>query len=286
MIICRPPPLLLPASHVIGKCLLSDLHIGSSLTDYSLIKKELEYARIHGYSIAINGDVFDFILPKDLKRYQPNALHKRLQGCNDIVNKSVDWAYEILQPYVHLIEMIGIGNHDNSLTVHHSTDAVLLLVQKLQKLNPFIHYGGYCGFIDNRYKLPTGKTARLVTYYHHGWEKGSSSLASAMTGLERILSSYENVDLVWLGHLHVKVNAPLYRLSCPSSGHHVFQREVRYIRTGAYMDCHKTQSQASLKTHGRQGNYAADQAYRPYGKGGATVTIDFSSRTPSLQVTQ
>ena len=51
--------------------------------------------------IAINGDVFDFILPSDMKRFDLDALDRELlqQGVKPI-DAAIEMAYEFLKPYV------------------------------------------------------------------------------------------------------------------------------------------------------------------------------------------
>ena len=63
--------------------LMSDLHIGSLHTDYKMIDDELKRAKEENALIAINGDVFDAILPGDRKRYRANNLHPRMYSAGD-----------------------------------------------------------------------------------------------------------------------------------------------------------------------------------------------------------
>ena len=77
------------------------------------LKYDLERMANADCKIAINGDVFDFILPSDLKRFDLDALDKELlvKGLKPI-DAAIEMAYEFLKPYAHLIEYIGIGNHE------------------------------------------------------------------------------------------------------------------------------------------------------------------------------
>lgn len=263
LIVCRPRPLSLPC----GLTLLSDLHIGARSVDYKLIEKELRDAEKNNDRILINGDVFDAIIPSDKKRYRPSALHSRLSGVDDISNKIVDWAFELLSPYAHLIDMIGAGNHDDALTKNNSFDPVLALVDRLNDYLTVktISYGGYCGFIC--YRIATKGRKLFNIFYHHGF--GKSKLSDQYSQLHWI----EGVDVVWLGHLHSRTNAHYVRMSPPAYGSTSEYRDVRFVRTGAYINTYKGQSQKSIHKSGGVVNYGVLAAHHPYGTGGARILL-------------
>lgn len=110
--ICRPAPIYLANKKPAGLRLMSDLHIGASHVDYKLIDREINDALEHNDRVLINGDLLDLILPKDAKRFQPDSPHPRIARRNDQVNAAIDWAVEILGPVAHLVDMLGLGNHE------------------------------------------------------------------------------------------------------------------------------------------------------------------------------
>ncbi len=110
--ITRPEPLQVKRTTEVGITLMSDLHLGAAHVDYKRIERDLREAKAAGDRILINGDVFDFILPSDHKRFSPDALHSRLRGRRDILNACLEWGTEFLAPYADQIDMIGIGNHE------------------------------------------------------------------------------------------------------------------------------------------------------------------------------
>lgn len=112
IVISRPKPVLFEWGRPVGFTLMSDLHIGAVSVDYALIKYEIAIAKEKKDRVAINGDVFDFILMGDHKRYQQDVLHPRLLGRKDVVQEAIRWGVELLSPIVNLIDMIGCGNHE------------------------------------------------------------------------------------------------------------------------------------------------------------------------------
>ena len=258
-----------------GLTLLSDLHVGSRNTDYSKIAQELKLARRRSDRVLINGDIIDGILPQDRKRYSPSALHPRIQGCEDILNKCVDWAYEILLPYADLIDVCGVGNHDSSK--HTSFDPVLALVTRLNEhlarsaSSHLISYGGYCGLVI--YRLGPS-LRRFTVFYHHGWGKGAS-FSRAVSDYTQLSQWLEGVDLYWLGHLHSRIAAHATKIGPPlrELDETPTIREVRFVRTGAYLHTYANQSTESVNTQGRVASYGSDAAHIPYGLGGARVVV-------------
>lgn len=277
LVICHPPRLLGVRQTLLFQ---SDLHFGSSATDYDLLKEECEEARKVGARILLNGDIFENLFVTNAKMYTHQAVHKRIRSAPDPVNKAIEWAEEFYAPYADLIDLVACGNHDERSVKHGHVDMVALLVKGLRRLTAHpIHYGGYTGFVN--YTFDFSPSRRLVIYYHHGWGSGSS-LASAVSDFNRT-HHVEKADVVWLGHKHCKLSAEIVRPSCPKKGHKTRTRNVRLVRTGAYMDSFKAQSQEALFKEGRRGNYAADAGLlMGHGKGGAWLNI---SLTPKYKLT-
>lgn len=283
LVIARPMPIYWEEfGQPLGHTFMSDLHIGSVHTDYELIKKELQFAKEKGDRIAINGDVFDLILPSDHKRFKADVLHPRMLGRTNIVNEAIKWATELFTPVVDLIDGIGCGNHETALEKHHSYDPILALIYELEKVRKaegIIHHLGYTGFIDYRYRYKSrtqraktnSNSKRFVPYYHHG-AGGSAPVTKGMIDFNR-KDVWVVADAIWFGHKHNRLMDHIYRMSCPESGDQPRMHDVRHIMTGAYFDTYKGQSQQSIRKHGRRANYAADAGFAPQGKGGSRVEI-------------
>lgn len=294
MFVVRPEPLVYERGGERGITLISDLHIGAPNVNYKKIQTDIETAIVNNDRILINGDVFDMILPGDRKRFTPDALHPRLQGKKNIINEVVKWGAEILAPAAHLIDMIGVGNHEVSVEKYHHYDPTSALLDQLYTALPVKHkdhkinFGGYTGYIDYRFRLSLdenlGNGRRYVIWYHHG-SGGSSPVTKGMIDLDRTAAF--RADLKWLGHKHTRITAHIQELECPLFGDEPNILDVRQVITGAYFDTYRGQTQQSYKDNGRRANYAADMGCRPQGQGGARVVISFANHnniTPHYEV--
>jgi hypothetical protein len=266
-------------AEVSGLTLMSDLHIGAFNVDEEWIRGELNEARERGDRVNINGDVFDAILPKDAKRYKPEALHPRLHGISKVLDEQVDMAEELLAPYADLIDMIGMGNHESAVEKYHSTDLTARLIRRLNSkvktTGHEIQYGGYTGFIDYRFrtKKGTGGSRRLVIYYHHG-AGGSAPVTKGMIDFAR-KAAWVDADVIWLGHKHNKISdTGAMRLSCPIDGDDPVGRQVVFVMTGSYMTTYTGPVKGK-----RVASYASDFGMAPQAKGGARLTVKFHRKS-------
>ncbi len=263
------PVTLHPASGEAGVFLMSDLHLGAANADYALINNELAAAKKRGDRVAINGDIFDMLLTKDTKRFQPSVLHPTLHGRDDIVNAAVDLAYETFAPYASIIDMIGLGNHETAVIRYHSLDPVMLLVQRLRQLDKCnTSYGGYQGFL--RYYFSSLPRVVYNVFYWHG-SGGGSALSGAMAEFSSKAAFVENADVVWFAHRHCRVATHVERISCSPNGKKLVKRQQLLLRTGGYLDSYSQQDDAI--NAGRKSNYSADALHTPYGKGGIRLVF-------------
>jgi hypothetical protein len=286
---CRPKPLKFKDGHTLGLYLMSDIHMGAAQTDYKLVEREVAEAIANNDRILINGDLFDMILPKDHKRFSMSALHPRLHNVGGkIMNEVVDWAVEIFEPAAHLIDMVGLGNHESAVEKYHSYDPLSAFIKQLQdklpdKSDHVIHYGGFCGFVDYRFRDDSRHANRFVIYYHHG-SGANAPVTKGLIDFNR-KDTFVDADLIWLGHKHNRLHVAVQKLSCAQTGDDPKVKDVRHVMTGAYYNTYVGQSQASIRQHGRRSNYAADDGMAPQGKGGARVTLTFNTNeVPGYEV--
>lgn len=265
--------LLFSVKDPLGFTLMGDTHIGGASTDHASIQSDLKTAKETGDRININGDVFDAILPKDHKRYRPEAIHPDLQNRSDILNGALDMAVEILGPYAKLIDMIGCGNHEDAVAKYHGLDMVQLLVHRLNtECGGEINYGGYTGFISySARKATPGNHSVINIYYHHG-SGGSSPVTKGMIDFNR-KGVWVDSDVVWLGHKHNKISdTTSLRMRCPRTGAQPVLDQQVYVMSGSYLDTMKFQTQEEIM-QGRIATYASDWGLPPQAKGGARVLV-------------
>ena len=276
----RPTPVTYKASDSFGFFMQSDPHWGASDTDQALLRRERDLILRRRDRLNVNGDIYDAILTRDGKRYEPTNLHKRLQGRNDIMNGAIDMAYEYYAPVAHLIDMIGCGNHDTAVEKHHNFDPVAVLVQRLNLLKGAkIAYGGYGGLIQYKFAPERlgGVNHCLNIFYWHG-AGGGATAASAASEFEK-KGFVEGADVFWIGHKHLRSANDVERLYISPEGKRPRRRVQWNIRTGSYFDTYEYQSQEDFTRRGRQSNYAADALLQPRGKGGIRLVLGFDSQT-------
>lgn len=276
MILARPDVLKYKGGDKFGFMCMSDLHLGARTTDVKAIKEDLETAKQNGYRININGDVFEAITPRDMKRFDANVLTRELCERKDILNASVDLAYKLLAPYAELIDVIGRGNHEDSALKHNSVDLVLMLIDRLQALTAHkLYYGDSHGFIHYRFEhVNRGKVRSYVIYYHHGGG-GAAPITKGIIDFNRINAFIGNADLIWIGHKHNRIHdGTIIKMVCPKEGNgEVKWQKVDCLMTGAYKNTYEFQRQESIHDVGCFSNFASDKCMAPQRKGGAVVLV-------------
>jgi len=262
--------------------LASDLHLKNPDCDETRIKNDLTEAHDKKSRILLNGDIFDMILPSDLKRYTAGRDNINADAA---MNVAVDYAVKFLTPWVDDIDMIGVGNHETAPIKFCSADPVLFLLRDLNhirsnKLQPIAH-GGYTGFI--RLCFAFGKSGRdkaIDVWYNHG-QGGSSEVTRGAIDLTR--RQYIRSDIIWLGHKHKRMAMDLdYEIGLTQKGI-PYEKEKRGVVTGCY-----------LKNYGESGtnngyrlNYAEQRMRTPQARGGAWLTIKLQSSyaEPVIRIT-
>lgn len=282
MPVIEPVSFVLPTTLPCMACLhlLSDLHIGSAMVDYSLIERELERCLPEGDRILLGGDIFDCIFPLDRKRFRPEAIHPRLRGRSDMVDEAINMAEELLTPYAESIDVIGVGNHEAEALQRHHTDMVGELVRRLRVKNPSIAQAGWSAFI--RYRTESRKSRKhyqepaFIVWYHH---RVSNAVYAhrVLRALQEKSASFQ-ADLFWTGHNHMRGNTQQDRLISTPTG--IRQRSVRYVMTGGYFRPYEHQSQESMVKAGRKSNYIVEAGYPPATLGGTVVNLTWDSLCP------
>lgn len=260
--------LLRPDSSPASLRLMSDLHVGAANADYALMVAELEEAKAAGDRVLINGDVFDMILSKDLKRFSPQTLHPAIRGRTDLVNAAVEFALELFSPYAGLIDLVGCGNHETYASHNHSVDPTKLFADALGA-----PYGGYQGFV--RYATTRHSREPFTVFYWHG-AGGGAGLGGQLGEFGGKGTFVEGADVSWYGHRHCKAVTQVDRVYL--KGNRLATRQQFFLRTGGYLVTYGEQSPAEVRSSGRRSNYAADALHTPYGRGGLRVVFSPAGR--------
>jgi len=248
----------------------SDSHIGHIDFDRDRFLSDMEIAKRKNAKIILNGDILDLITVRDAKRYRKSG--DRYPGIDALVNKQIEDAAAILEPYAKNIVMIGVGNHEGTYVHWNGYDPISGLITLLNmKTGSQIRHGGYEGFIVIRLyrenKGEQGAIKRYTIFYNHG-QGGSSEITKGTIDLSR--RSYINADLIVLGHKHTKIMESLSpEIGVDRSGN-IYEREKKGLITGCYI---KNIRITDPDKNGYQPDFRAEKCRVPQAHGGALLTL-------------
>lgn len=273
MVVNNSTPITIDQGHTDHIMLMSDLHLLSSNCNTKAIKADLELARANNARILINGDVFDFILPGDAKRFALSAT-RDVGMRNDLINAAVDEAVKLLQPYGDLLDVVGMGNHETHVEKKHSVDAISLLVGRLRAEGSSVEHGDICGWYRRRYLYSKSKTKSwtLRLFRHHG-VGASSPTTKGIGDFSRMLTYVDgSVDIMWLGHKHNRFVDTMERHGMKMNGT-PYVRSTLCVMTGSYLNLHPQQTSSDILSRGRKSNYASEVNMAPQTKGGILIGV-------------
>jgi predicted phosphodiesterase len=181
--------------------LFSDIHFDSPDCDKESLIKHFDYCLKDNRYILINGDLFDAILLKDMKRAVPHNTDHR----DNQLNVKLEEMAHFLTPYKDQILFIGRGNHEEAVIKHNGLDLLQMLITLLNAGNKHkIQFGNYANFIRFSWIKSSGKsTIHYDIFAHHG-AGGSAPVTKGMIDFSR-LSKGVNADLIWVGHKHQSI---------------------------------------------------------------------------------
>jgi len=189
-----------------------DPHIGHNAKLTAQLKSDLDGAKERGDVIVLWGDIADWILPSDRKRYTSGQHNTDTDAA---INKQVRQLVEFLKPYVNNIAIMKLGNHETAVIKYHHVDPMQMLVAQLNAIRdeklPPIFYGGYSmwwivqltskkqGVRDS-----PGKGKNVKFWLHHG-AGGSSPVTKGAIDRARIYDTI-TADVCIIGHKHTSLH--------------------------------------------------------------------------------
>lgn len=215
----------------------SDHHIGGRHTDYDLIQREVARAKELNALCILNGDLFDLILPRDQKRFEPTALHDRLVGKNDIIGEALDWAVEIFSPIAAQIAVVGFGNHEHAVLKHHAIDVISAFVMRLRAKGSEAVPGGPEGYLllETNSRGMKGREKKKIfrLFYTHG-AGGASPMTLGVLDLQKIRPWAVDADAICIGHKHNRLFVPTVRQKVTPEGR-IYHLPTYLIMSGSYI---------------------------------------------------
>ncbi len=211
---------------------MSDLHIGSPHVDHNAIVADLEKARRANARVLINGDVFDAVTAKD-PRFDLGTLHPGIARKKDLATSVVDMAKEILWPYRSHIDVIGIGNHEESWIKHGNFDPVRQLLASLNaEKDCKAGHGSFAGYIQSVFRVDGYRQQSVhKLLYIHG-SGGDSPVTKGTIDFNRKGRNF-SFDCVTIGHRHNMFASVDQIADVNSAGKYVERRQL-CLQTSAY----------------------------------------------------
>ena len=112
---------------IVKLAFFSDIHVDSPDCDIERLKRDLNWCKGEGRYIIIDGDLYDAILLKDMKR----AVNHLMEKEDNQINTKIKRVVELLKPYQDHILFIGRGNHEESILKHSGIDIIQMTVDLL-----------------------------------------------------------------------------------------------------------------------------------------------------------
>ena len=248
------------------RLLCSDFHIGSACTDADAIVRQLTRAKQFGARILINGDVFDAIGPKD-RRFDLTTLHPGIAREKDLAAAMVRMAVEILEPFAENIDVIGIGNHEETWVNYGYNDPVRRVLEELGRAGSRAKHGSFWGYISTSFVVPGFRkrpTHKLL--YLHG-TGGDSPVTKGTIDFNRKGRNWV-YDALTFGHKHNLVCAADQVADVSPKGKYIERRQLN-LQTASYYRNYKQLNDSTVLDQ----SYAARSAHPPKPIGGVFLCL-------------
>lgn len=263
------------------RLLCSDYHLGSSNANHDLIVSDLATIKRWGGKAIINGDVFDAICPTD-KRYDAGVLHPSLHGKKDLAKAIVDLGFDLLQPYKDVIDIMGIGNHEEAWIKYNHGDPVRALIERLNADGASIVHGGFWGYIHTKFIIK-GVRARPLhrTLYLHG-TGGDSPVTKGTIDFNRKGRNW-GYDCITFGHKHNDVDVIEAIAEVTEDGIYRERRQLQLQTASYYRNYRQLKAGEELDQ-----SYAASKGHPPKPMGGKFLILrpSYDNESKSWEVRQ
>ena len=213
--------------------LSSDWHWDNPKARLDLIERDLRQAKAVGGMVISAGDLFCAMQGKYDKRSSKDDLRPE-HASGSYLDRLVDTAAEFLTPYVSVLGLLSLGNHETAIYGRHETCLTTRLVERLRLLGSPVQKGGYNGWVLFKGRSKSGEaTAQWKLYYHHG-SGGDSPVTQGLLGMNRV-SQYVDADGILSGHIHARNLSTVCRERLSINGKRQVG-ETALIRTSTYKD--------------------------------------------------
>lgn len=248
------------------RLLCSDFHLGSACSDHDMIVRQLQRAKDNGARVLINGDVFDAIGPKD-RRFDLSTLHPSVAREKDLARAIVNMALEILMPYRKIIDIIGIGNHEETWINYGYNDPVRRVLEELGREGSKAKHGSFWGYIKTSFVIEGyRKRPKHKLLYLHG-TGGDSPVTKGTIDFNRKGRNWV-YDCLTFGHKHNLVCAADQIADVSDRGKYTERKQLN-LQTASYYRNYRQLADNEVLDQ----SYAARSAHPPKPMGGIFLCI-------------
>ena len=189
---------------------IADTHLGNLHSDEKQLKEIVKEIKDDPLCYWIHlGDVCEFINLHD-PRFDPQELVSWMIGrdqLSDIARAEADHALSIFQPIADKCLGICEGNHEESIRGHSECDVYGRFIEGMI-VKGQEHRLDHRGVISLRFRRQTGNGVAFHIFCTHGSGGGFSGGAAALK-LAELLSQWNGIDAILMGHHHVADYKPM-----------------------------------------------------------------------------
>lgn len=216
---------------------MGDLHWDSPYCDREKLRRDLDYCLDNSIPILGIGDWFDLMASKKDFRGTKKTIRPEFKD-DRYFDLIVEGAVEWFSPYAHLIQVLGLGNHETAITKHQESCIMTRFVDLMNyKNHTKIHVGCYGGWFLVRMKMGTRVMNTKIKYFHGSG--GASPMSQGSLQLSRSLMQYESADCYVVGHTHYDSSRTIVReeiKTSPKHGAFINYKEIHQMICGTYKE--------------------------------------------------
>tara|TARA_R100000808_G_scaffold512_1_gene2660 strand:+ start:10640 stop:11554 length:915 start_codon:yes stop_codon:yes gene_type:complete len=197
--------------------LTSDRHWDNPKSNTDLQLEHLKKAKDRNAMIIDTGDLFCLMQGKYDPRGSKSSIREE-HNVDNYIDSVIDTGVKFFAPYGDNFVMVGVGNHEASVSKRCETDITGRFVEGLKVACPTstVQAGSIQGFV--RLVFSMGKTEQYsyLIDYHHGYGGGGPVTKNVIQASRRAV--YSDADIVCQGHTHDAWEFPITKRHVSSKG--------------------------------------------------------------------
>lgn len=196
--------------------LTADRHLDNPHCKRAMVKRHLDQAVERGAFNIDLGDSFCAMQGKTDPRHQKGSVGEG-QGVNDYFGTLLRQHFEFFKPYVSVLAVAGLGNHETKIIKHSEIDLTRALVDRLRDNGSKVVRGGYRGWVRCMFESDNGARYSRTIYYDHG-SGGGGPVTKGVIQTNRRAAMLCDADIVASGHIHESWVVELQKVGLSAQG--------------------------------------------------------------------